>query len=54
MRTYSYKIMIENGWSQRGVRVEAKDSKEAFELATERYKAKGYKPPMLMKWHYVK
>lgn len=54
MYTYSYKILTSKGWSKRGVRVTAENAKDAQAIATERYKAKGYKEPMLFKWHYVK
>lgn len=53
MKTYSYKIMTETGWSKRGIRVTAENSKEAFQKATEIYKNKGYTIPMLLKWKYV-
>lgn len=53
MKTYSYKIFTEKGWSKRGVRIIAENTNEATKKAENFYKNKGYTIPILMKWRYV-
>ena len=57
MEKYSYKFMTIKGWQKRGIRVEAKNTKEAFEKAKEIYlerhpEEKGH--PLMAKWSYAK
>lgn len=54
MNKYSYKWMTENGWSKRGIRVEAENSKDAFRQVVEILEARGHHGPHLVKWRYVK
>lgn len=56
MNKYSYRWLnfYKGTWSKRGIRVEAENSKEAWQKVETILLQRGHKGPFLYKWKYVK